>query len=317
MSDRYWLILVLYAVASFGVMLVLNETVLSLLRKPLLRFVMRMRARDSVAVLLAIRYTPALIAMLMTLICALPGYLRGEPAGTEEIPGLGLVVLAMIGVSSLLLPVVGTLRILRRTRRATQAWLSTTVATNSFAETPIVEFGTDVPLVAAAGLRNKRIFLSTAVRDLLSARELRAVLRHEVAHCRQNHNLGRLLFELAPRLLFPNWLHDALGEAMEYAADDAVRDVPGDALNLAAAVVLLARESSQEESVLYSMAVGGNAAVLERRVERLFLPRPTLARRMMGPMAFGLAAFVAFTVAVGSLPAAQAAFRESLEFLVR
>jgi Zn-dependent protease with chaperone function len=317
-SGRYVLILVLYALASFAVILVVSEAIVSLLRNRLLQCITRMRSKDAVLALLALRWLPAVVAFLLTFVCALPGYLRGEPVGTAELPGFALVVLALCGLSALVIPTFRSVRVVRRTKATTQGWLAEMVATEYFAEMPVVELGTEVPLVVAVGLMHKRIFLSAVIRKLLSARELRAVLRHEAAHCRQHHNLARLFFSMAPKTFSLRWLHEALNEAMEFAADDAVRDVPGDALNLAAAVVLLARENSHEVGVLFSMATGVNStAALERRVERLVLPRPTLSDRMMARMACGFAGFLALTVGLGSLHAAQAAFRETLELLVR
>ncbi len=318
MTDRYVVILVLYALACFAAVLTLAEFALWLVRKPLLRGIERFRPQDGVVAHVVIRALPAVLAFLLTAFSAVPGYFHGEPMGTNELPGLLLIALAVLGVYACVAPVVRVLAMLRRTRARTQNWLASTVSNEVFADVPLVEIVSDRPVVVAAGMVKKQIFVSSLVRNLLSPRELRAVLRHEAAHCRQNHNLARLLTMSTPRLFTQDDFDEKLDEVIEYAADDAVLDVPGDALNLASAMVIMARQSATSAGMLFSAFVEPiHSAMLERRVERLVVARPCLRARVLGKLAFACSALMAATALIGSLPLAQAGFRETLELLVR
>jgi Zn-dependent protease with chaperone function len=170
--------------------------------------------------------------------------------------------------------------------------------------------------VVSAGLVRKRIFFSQVLRELLSPRELRAVLRHEAAHCHHHHNFARLLWTLAPHILPASALEASFREVIEYAADDAASAAPGDALNLASAVVVLARRSITVPAVLYSSFIEGDTAVLARRVERLIAPRPLDKPRLVPGLTVCSGVLLALTTVLASHPVAQHVFRESLEQLV-
>ncbi|ABF41853.1 peptidase M48, Ste24p [Candidatus Koribacter versatilis Ellin345] len=318
MSDSYVLILVLYTLASFSAVLAIAEAFLWLVRKPVLRSIERFRPQDGVVAHVVVYAFPAVLAFLLTAFSAVPGYFHGEPIGTHEMPGAVLVALALVGLYALVAPLCNVVSMMWRTRVRTQRWMASSVVKESFGGVPLVEVGSEQAFVVAAGLVKKQIFVSSLVRRLLSPRELRAVLRHENAHCKQNHNIARLIVALTPRILSRSGSDEKLSELIEYAADDAVLDVPGDALNLASAVVALARQSATAAGMLYSALVDpAHTATLERRVERLVLARPILRGNILGKLAFACVAVVAATAMIGSLPLAQAGFRETLELLVR
>jgi Zn-dependent protease with chaperone function len=264
------------------------------------------------------RTVPAMIALILTVISAMPGYLHGEPIQTNELPGFGLIALALVGLYAILSPFARVLWMSVRTLSKTANWVKTARFSECSSAVPVLELAGDRALVVAAGVFRKRIFVSTLVRNLLSPRELRAVLRHEAAHCRQNHNLVRFLYTVVPHLLPQTAFDEDLHETIEYAADDEACEVPGDALNLASAVVVLARHAVSAPQMLYTGLVERqSAATLERRVERLVSPRKNVTRRLFGRLTTGCAAIVTVAAAIGSLPSAQHAFRETLELLVR
>ena len=318
MSDRYLLILVLYTLACFGTVLALTQGLLWLLREPLLRAIARLSAKDGVVAHVILNALPAIVAFLLTSFSAVPGYFNGEPIGTHELPGAALIALAALGAYFVLAPLGATCAMIYRTRVRTDGWQGSARNVDSFADVPVVEVGSERAFVAAAGLLNKRIFLSSPVRSLLSTRELRAVLRHEVAHCDQRHNFARLLVAASPRLFSCTAFEDSFRETIEYAADDAVLDVPGDALNLASAVVTLARRTVPASGMLYSGIVEPtNAVLLKRRVDRMVLLQPRSTGKKLRQITIGCTALLAATTLIGSLPLAQEAFRETLELLVR
>lgn len=318
MSDRYLLILVLYTLASFAATLAMAEGGVRLGRKQVLRLIARLKPTDGVLAHLVLRFLPAVLALVLTSISAVPGYFRGEPMGTHELPGPWLIALALLGLYSVVVPLSRVAWLSLRTAAKMRTWGQSAVGSDTFSNLQVVELSIGKPIVVAAGLVHKKIFLSTFVRSLLSARELRAVLRHEAAHCSQNHNLTKLLCALAPRLMPLASMDESLHETIEFAADDAACGVPGDALNLASAVVILARQAAVAPKMLFTAFVDPrHTAMIERRVERLVLPTERRTSEIFSRLAAGCVALIAVTAAVGALPAAQHAFRETLELLVR
>jgi Zn-dependent protease with chaperone function len=318
-SDRYVLILVLYALASFAVLMAIGETALWLLRHRAIRLIARLRPNDGVVAHLVLRCLPPVLALILTTLSAVPGYFHGEPIGTQEVPSPWLIGLALLGTVSIVLPLARAAWIAIRTATTTRSWASNAIKNQTFAGVSLFDLEMNAPVIVASGIFRKSIFLSSPVRTLLSARELRAALRHEAAHCNQNHNFAKFLSVIAPHLFTSHELQDNFRETIEYAADDEACNVPGDALNLASAVVILAKQSaSNTAGMLYSALVDtGHSASLERRVERLVLPKVGRKNSMIAQLAAGCAAIVAATAAIALLPSAQHVFRETLELLVR
>lgn len=311
----------LYAFASFGVILAMAEGAVSLFEHEICKAIERLRPPDAVFAHILVRFLPGVTALLLTCFSALPAYLNGEPNQTQERPGLWLTSLAAIGIFGLIVPLVRVGWMVLRTTLRTRSWTNSGMHTQTVARIPVFELALPNPVIVASGLRRKAIFVSVVVRSMLSTREFRAVLRHEVAHCRQNHNLAKLVCTMAPRLLSAEVMDRSLREVIEYAADDDVCCVPGDALNLASALVTLAKEVvSVPRAVLQtpftnSMAI--ESAILERRVRRLVLPVPSETHEKFIRMVCACASMVGFVAFLGTFPVVQNAFRETLEFLIR
>jgi beta-lactamase regulating signal transducer with metallopeptidase domain len=125
------------------------------------------------------------------------------------------------------------------------------------------------PPLTAAGIFRPRVWLSAAAEFVLTERELQSALRHEVVHVRRFDNLRKLVLRLA---VFPGMaeLESAWREATEMAADDAAVSSASEALDLAAAVIKLARLASREAPAeLTTALVHSPAECVNARVERL------------------------------------------------
>jgi Zn-dependent protease with chaperone function len=319
-SDRFIIILVLYSLASFAVLLAIGETAIWLLRHQAIRLLERLRPNDGVIAHLVVRYLPLVLALILTLLSAVPGYLHAEPMGTQERPGTWLIGLALLGIYALIAPIAGVAWLAIRTTAKTKKWARSSVHKQVFSGFQLFDLDIATPVIVASGVFRKSIFLSLSVRALLSARELRAALRHEAAHCRQNHNFAKLLAALAPQLFsVPELLEASFRETIEYSADDEACKVPGDALNLASAVVILAKQATvNAASLLYTALVDAkHSASLERRVERLVLLKTVHKNSRSTQLAAAYAALLGATAAIALLPSAQHMFRETLELLVR
>jgi Zn-dependent protease with chaperone function len=318
-SDRFILILVLYSLASFASLLAIGEAALWLLRHQAIRLLERLQPNDGVIAHLVVRYLPSVLALILTLLSAVPGYFHGEPVRTQERPGPWLIGIALLGTYALISPLASVAWLAIRTTAKTKNWARSSVHKQVFSGFQLFDLDIATPIIVASGVFRKSIFLSQPVRALLSARELRAALRHEAAHCRQNHNFAKLIGVLAPQLFNVPELEASFRETIEYSADDEACKVPGDALNLASAVVILAKQATvNAASLLYTALVDAkHSASLERRVERLVRLQTARQNSMNTQLAAACAALLGSTAAIALLPSAQHIFRETLELLVR
>jgi beta-lactamase regulating signal transducer with metallopeptidase domain len=118
------------------------------------------------------------------------------------------------------------------------------------------------------GVRVPRILISASACKVLSDGELRAAVRHETAHFRSRDNLKKAIFNCLP---FPGMasLEEAWQEASELAADDNAVSSRDEALDLAAALIKLARHFPCQ--AMPDLATGLVSAVgsVASRVERL------------------------------------------------
>ena len=219
--------------------------------------------------LFALRMFPLVAAAAVTLALAVPSFLLLEPRTIDE--PLGAIPLAL-GACGVLLGILGTVNAataLRRAARGVAACTQGAQLVESAAALPVLRIVRPLPAMTVAGILRPRVLLSEAAEVLLTPGELRTALNHEVAHVARRDNLKKLVFRLVPfpamRSLEAAWL-----EAIEMAADDAAVSDAGEALDLAAALIKLARLGPPETPMDLTAALVHNpASAVNARVERL------------------------------------------------
>jgi beta-lactamase regulating signal transducer with metallopeptidase domain len=138
-----------------------------------------------------------------------------------------LGVIWMTGAFSMLMRLISRIRKERREAKAPDGLNGRGDTSNFVTDGIPVTFGDSHPSPAVRGVLSSRILLPTGIDRLLSQREFRAVLIHELAHARRHDNLIRLLYEVSLCVL---WFHPLIW--------------------LAGARIALYRELSCDESVV-------------------------------------------------------------------
>lgn len=132
--------------------------------------------------------------------------------------------------------------------------------------------------------RHRTVFVSPYLQETLSESQVRAVLRHEIAHAANRH-WGQWVLEsflLAPMFWHPFgwWLGAALHEAREMEADDAARQV--DRLGYAEALLRLQKAARQPLIFAFARPRKARWKRLAEPFESPGLPRALAARSVTG-----------------------------------
>jgi Zn-dependent protease with chaperone function len=195
-----------------------------------------------------LRTFPALVAVLCVLLLLVPAYLAYEPRHTAENVSFKLAVLALISAVGIGLAAARSIAAWRSTARLTADW----IAQGRLITLPGVHVETyridhAFPVIAIVGVLRPRLFIASNVLATLTAEEIKASLAHENGHLMARDNLKRGLLRACRNslLLIPSGrlLDRAWSEASEEAADEnAARQGNGAALDLASALVKIARK---------------------------------------------------------------------------
>lgn len=271
--------------------------------------VARLDPRPRARLLLLLRVAPAGFGLLASASVSLPAYLRFEPRDTHEVAGALLLALAAAGFLLAGLSVARLLWAAAGTRRLRREWaLSASAVAVPGVAFPVYRLDGTLPVVALTGCRRPTLFIAGAVLDGCAPRLVSAIAAHETGHQRAGDNLQRLLwtasadplaFSRAGREMAAAW-----ETATEEAADDDALSSGTPAIDLAEALLSVARLAPASVWPTVPAAAFYRGERLERRVRRLL--RSGVARSVRTS---GRAAGAGLLVAMLWLLAAEALHR--------
>ncbi|MFZ1007468.1 MAG: M56 family metallopeptidase [Candidatus Sulfotelmatobacter sp.] len=216
--------------------------------------------------LFALRVIPFAISAAVSLLLTLPSFFLLEKHSLDE--DMGTFVL---GACAVLILGTGIYRVLAaeaRTRRVVSAYMENAIGVEANTVTPPIILAQSITPLMLVGVRAPRILISASACKVLNDGELQAAVRHETAHSRSRDNLKKAILNCLP---FPGMarLDEAWREASELAADDGAVSSRDEALDLAAALIKLARHFPCQ--AVPDLATGLMSAVgsVTSRVERL------------------------------------------------
>ena len=226
-------------------------------------------ARRTADLLFALRLLPFAGGLAFTLIFTVPSFLLLEPRATNESVGTLPVILGIVCVMLLIIGLRKTISAQIRTSRAIMKWLEGSTVMEPCAVVPVFRTGNDAPSLTVAGVREPKVLVSEAAVAALNPAEMRAALKHELAHVRYYDNLKKLLFRFT---VFPGMseLEAAWGEQSEFAADDAAVNSIGDALDLASALIKVSRLKPAQPVPAVANGLLHSSTALSHRIQRLF-----------------------------------------------
>jgi hypothetical protein len=278
MAISYLMRMVCVALVAVGMVQVVSELVLWAAARPILRLLGPLSARSRERSLYCLQLTPLLLALGLSCLVCVPGYLRNETNLASEAVGWPCLLLAGGVVAWFASTAVRGLRIIVRTAIFANACKAPGAGTlPKFTRTPIVSLPDADHRVALVGLFRPRIFISN---DLLTdgglgPLALDLVFEHERSHAVQGDNWKLLSLYCLPRLNLSlsgggTWLQQWQSAAEWAADDDAVRGDFGRALLLAQTLVDFARRvaGARPPAMVSTAFVCGNKG-LELRVNRL------------------------------------------------
>lgn len=216
--------------------------------------------------LFALRVTPFVISGSISLFLTLPSFLLFERHSLDE--DLGTFVLSGCAVLILGTGIYRVLSAESRTRRVVSAFLDAAVSRQDNTATPEIISAQNITPLMLVGIREPRILISASACEVLTEGELRAAVRHEKAHFRSRDNLKKAVLNC---LSFPGMasLEEAWQETSELAADDSAVSSRIEALDLAAALIKLARHFPCQAVPDLATGLMNGVASVSSRVERL------------------------------------------------
>jgi Zn-dependent protease with chaperone function len=122
--------------------------------------------------------------------------------------------------------------------------------------------------LTVAGLCAPKVLVSEETLAALNPSELRAAIKHEIAHVRRYDNLKKMMFRVSP---FPGMgkIEHVWAEQSELAADDAAVASRSDALDLASALIKVSKLATGQVPEVGAGLLHSSTA-LSVRVRRLF-----------------------------------------------
>lgn len=210
---------------------------------------------------------PTVLALGVSVGIVLPAFLLFEPEHQGERAGVLALALAAVGAVQLLGIAGRAAGMAHASRVITRAWLRDAGALGERWGLPAFAIDSGFPVVAVTGILRPRLLIDRRVLRACSPAELAAIGAHERAHARRRDNLRRLLVGACAGA--GSREAAAWRRAAELAADERAADSPARAVDLASALVRVARLSpapSFETTALSTIHDGGS---LDLRVQRL------------------------------------------------
>jgi Zn-dependent protease with chaperone function len=228
-------------------------------------------------VLFTARLTPAVTGLFVAGVLVPVSYLLWEPRHDSEVVGDAAVLMALAGAGLLASGAWRAVRAALGTARIRRTLVAASSTPRGAHDVPATIVESAFPIVALVGLVAPRIFLARSVLEACTAAELNAVVAHERAHAAAHDNLRRLALIAAPDVLAWHPLGAELVEAWaleaELAADAGAAHATATPLDLASALIKVARLAADRSDPLPASALYRGEAITER-VQRLVQAPP-------------------------------------------
>jgi BlaR1 peptidase M56 len=267
------------------------------------QFMSKKAAAWDASFLYGLRVLPVTAAALLVVFLVVPSFLRLEQYQTDEKVGYLGLGFAFGGIVAVGFGAISALLALWKTSR----FLALCPGTRSWpldkSGARVVEIATAKPMLLVTGVYRPKLLISEQAVQLLDEAEMRAAIRHELAHVSFHDNFKKLVLR-AIKFPFLSGLEQRWMHAAELAADDAAATDESSAIDLASALLKVAiRTSATEMPVLATSLLPDTEQTLRARVERLIAwkPRPLSASRSHRSALFILAAFGILAVSYGPL----------------
>jgi hypothetical protein len=260
------------ALSSFSIAAIVLSICAALVSKRAARGSDRYAPRVRAGLLFRLRVLPGVGAAIFGFAIALPTFVAFEPFDTDEPLPRAMIVLAAFGAALLA----------RGAWRAYSAWRVTASVASEWKragrrlagpDSPVPVYVIDVPypIVAVAGVMRQALFIAERLLAECSTGEVRAMIAHETSHIRTFDNARRFVLCACPDLFGDGSpLTRAWKDAAEEAADEEVARTPAHALDLAQALIRVARLAPACPPALASAFYAGGG--IDGRVRRLVTP---------------------------------------------
>jgi Zn-dependent protease with chaperone function len=238
----------------------------------------RLRLLESAAALFTLRILPLAGALLVVVLVTIPSFWSLEPSGTDE--GVSLPAALLFGAGAAWLASRGV-TIFASFRQASKFFALASPSMQPLdVASPIsaYELPVDGPNLFLAGLWRPRLLISRGAMEMLDAQEMKAAIRHELAHAQSRDNIKQLVVRFCAFPLLAS-LDREWSRAAEVAADDnAVTDELG-AADLASALIKVGTASARLQVPELGMSLVPEAdAPVSARVQRLLDWKPNHRR---------------------------------------
>lgn len=289
-------------------------------------------ANTRAEILFGLRVVPPVLAFIFVAMLVVPAYITHEPEATSEIVSTKLAVLALLSAAGLVFASWRVYRSWFATRSLLRDWLRVgqPIEINDLT-IPTFRLEHSFPIIAVVGTIRPRLFVASKVLDVLTKEELAAAIAHERGHLVARDNLKRSILRVCRDVLmlvpFGRSLDRAWAQAAEAAADEhAARENPERALNLASALVKIARMVPFRERVelpLGAYLIGTQETHgVKTRVRRLLeiashgIDKRGNSSLIRAAQVISLVGFLFFAIAAASTPSVLIGVHQVIEHAV-